>query len=436
MGAGLRLRVLKFGGTSVATPEARRAAATRVVQCRESGAWPIVVVSAIGRRGMPYATDTLIATLKEIDADTTPEPRELDLMMACGEMLSAAMFAHLLKAMGVPAAAMTGAQAGIYTDGVHGDARIASLSPERIHAYVKEGLVPVVCGFQGISPATGAITTLGRGGSDTTAAALGAALDADRIEIFTDVPGILTADPRIVGSAKLLRQVAYGEVAELAHLGAKVLHPRAAEIAMRANIPMAVRSTFSDALGTEIVNDPSLAKHGITGVTASPRLGYFKTCVQHGPLAQGILAALAAGGFPIMALAVSPAEIAFAVPTTHIDTARNSLDGVCLDPSEKVVLQVGKKPTTRVRSQMAALGKATLTQEIELKENCALVSVIGREGHQRPGVFAEALLALSYASIEPLQTVDSEYSVGFILADADVDRAVIALHDAFAGGEA
>ena len=217
----MRIKVLKFGGTSVDTPEHRRTVAQHAIRARGEGFDPVVVVSAIGRAGAPYATDTLLSELRGIDAGVPPAARELDLMMACGEIISTVMLAQTLNAAGTPATALTGGQAGIVTDAVFGDARITSINPHYVISTLREGQIPVVAGFQGVTdPGTGrhgAITTLGRGGSDTTASALGAALRAEAVEIYTDVPGVMTADPRVCADAFTLPEVSYEEIAEMSH---------------------------------------------------------------------------------------------------------------------------------------------------------------------------------------------------------------------------
>ena len=255
-----KVLVQKFGGTSVDTDEHRQMAARKVLAARDAGYDPVVVVSAIGRRGAPYATDTLVQELKQIDPTAPPNPRELDMMMACGELISTAVMASTLQSMGSESLAISGGQAGIITDGEYGNARILSINPHSIWKAIERGQIPVVCGFQGVTSVTeeaehGSITTLGRGGSDTTAAALGAALDACGVEIYTDVNGVKTADPDMVANAKTLPICTYAEVAEMAHLGAKVVHPRAAEIAMHYGIPLWVKSTFTEDPGTLIASE-------------------------------------------------------------------------------------------------------------------------------------------------------------------------------------
>ncbi|HWJ03898.1 MAG TPA: aspartate kinase, partial [Verrucomicrobiae bacterium] len=247
----LRVLVQKFGGTSVASPEKRAQVAEKIIAAKEEGYSPVVVVSAIGRTGDPYATDTFLNLVKGIYSDVPK--REIDILMSCGEVISGVVMVSTLIGLGHDAVLLTGAQAGILTTNNFGDARIVRIEPKAILENLAEGKVVVVTGFQGITE-NGEITTLGRGGSDTTASALGVALDAEAIDIYTDVEGIMTADPRIVDDAKILDVITYNEICQLAHQGAKVIHPRAVEIAMQKNIPLRVKSTFSDAPGTLVTN--------------------------------------------------------------------------------------------------------------------------------------------------------------------------------------
>lgn len=241
--------VQKFGGTSVSTEYTREAAVKRVREALSGGCKPVVVVSAMGRTGEPYATDTL----KSLAENIYPRVplRELDLVMSCGEIISAVVLAATLHRAGTRAKAYTGPQAGLVTDGCCGEARVLSCEPARLRRCLEEGAVPVVAGFQG-ADAEGEINTLGRGGSDTTAVILGAALEADRVEIYTDVPGISTADPRLLEEARVIRCLTYSEVCQLAYEGAKVIHPAAVEVAMQFNVNVAVRSLTEAGPGTLI----------------------------------------------------------------------------------------------------------------------------------------------------------------------------------------
>ncbi len=444
----MKIKVMKFGGTSVATPEARGQAALRVVSAVEQGFSPVVVVSAIGRRGAPYATDTLIQVLKEIDPTVQPDARELDLMVACGEILSAVIFAHTLKTMGRPGRAFRGGQAGIRTDDVFGNARIVGINPVTLLRTLEQGVTPVVCGFQGVylpdgNWLGGELTTLGRGGSDTTAAALGAALKAHSIEIFTDVEGVKTADPDYVPRAPTLRQVSYDEVAEIAHLGAKVLHPRAAEIANRFNIPLRVKSTFSSDPGTEVVRTADANKRGITGVTHSGKLVYLQFDfgdVEPDHLRQlesSVYAMMARYGLNLFMMNLSPQGIGFAVPREQYPTAKDLLDGLVIPldgPTSVVYLfQIGQVPSREAETQAELLGPlgTIRTVRIELTEGCTMVSLIGAEYLARPGIFYQVLNGLASEQISVLQTSDSDLSLSCLIPESELSRCVAYLHDMF-----
>lgn len=247
----LRILIQKFGGTSVATPDSRQLVVNKIKQAQKKGYAPVVVVSAMGRSGDPYATDTLIQVAKQ--ANPLLDKRELDQIMCCGEMISAVVMASTLQSAGIKAVMLTGGQAGIITDDHYTQARIIKIDTSHLQELLWRGYLPVVCGFQGMT-FQHQLTTLGRGGSDTTAAALGDALEAEAIEIYTDVDGIMTADPRLVPTARLLEHMSYEEACQMAYQGAKVIHPRAVELAMKKRIPLIVKSTFSNHPGTRITH--------------------------------------------------------------------------------------------------------------------------------------------------------------------------------------
>ena len=221
----------------------QRNGSTKIINSYKSGFKPVVVVSAMGRRGEPYATDTLIDLIQGVYRDT--HPREMDIIMSIGEIISSTIMANTLRSKGYDAIAVTGWQAGIITDQNYGNANILEVRPDFIRHALKQGKIPIVAGFQGVTE-NGEITTLGRGGSDTTAAVLGEALRAEFIEIYTDVDGIMTADPRIVSNASMIRYITYSELFQIADQGAKVIHPKAVEIAMNAGIPVFIKNTMSD----------------------------------------------------------------------------------------------------------------------------------------------------------------------------------------------
>ena len=261
-----KILVQKYGGTSVSTTERRKQVIDHVRRPRDNGYQVAIVVSAMGRSGDPYATDTLLDLLR-IDGKNV-DKRDYDMVFVCGGTLSAAYMSHLLKLDGIPALGLTGAQAGFITDENHTEANIIDIDTSRIKRHLIMNEVPVVAGCQGASGRNGDFTTLGRGGSDTSGVALGAALNADKVEIFTDVEGVARVDPRLVPRAELLGHIHYNSMLEMARYGAGVVHPRAVRAGMEAGLPVVVRSTFSNNPGTMINAEPDeyplvgLAKKG------------------------------------------------------------------------------------------------------------------------------------------------------------------------------
>ena len=258
----MALIVQKFGGTSVKSPENRKAVFNHILRAKEKGYDVVAVVSAMGRLGDPYATDTLIDLLKAQGGKVCPKKK--DLIMACGEIISAAVMASYIEAQGVKAEAMTGFQAGIVTTADFGNADIIKVDPAPIIEKIKEGKVIVVAGFQGQTE-KGEIATLGRGGSDTTAVVLGGYLKADLVEIYTDVPGIAVTDPRIVPEAPFIPNISFDEVITMAENGAKVVHPRAVRAAKEFNIPLRIKSTFDEGDGTLV--GPEESELTISGIS-------------------------------------------------------------------------------------------------------------------------------------------------------------------------
>lgn len=240
----------KFGGTSVATPESRQRVVGHIKRALEEGYRPVVVVSAMGRRGAPYATDTL---LDLIHAQGEPvDGRDEDLIFHCGEVISVAILSHLLKLAGLRSVSLTGWQARVYTDGRWRRAKIVRIDPSRILRHVERGEVPVIAGGQGATADEGEITILGRGASDTSGVAIGVAVGAEKVEIYSDVPGVAIADPRVIPQARYLRSISYRKMYEVGIFGARVMHPGAVLIGQRGNTPIVARSTFSDGPGTVI----------------------------------------------------------------------------------------------------------------------------------------------------------------------------------------
>ena len=438
---------MKFGGTSVRTPEARMMAALRVISAKEQGFFPVVVVSAIGRKGEPYATDTLINILNDIDLNVKPDQREMDLLMACGEILSSAIFAHTLKTLGHPSMSMRGGQAGIRTDGVYGNARILAVNPLGLFEVIKRGHIPVVCGFQGVWTGGGLpgaeLPTLGRGGSDTTASAVAAALKAECVEIYTDVDGVKTADPDFVPAAPTLSKVTYDEVAELAYLGAKVVHPRAAEIAMRFDVPLWVKNTFSDHPGTEVVAREKFPGRRVTGVSHTGKLVHVRFDLDHvkpghrRSFQARVYETLAKEGTSLHMIDLSPGSIGFAVPREQFPTVEDVFDGLVVpivEGSQSIyVVRREDKPSRSAETQTRLL--KSLAEPVSVpyvvSEGVTMVSLVGHEYMQRPGVFEDVLTTLHGSRVPVTQVSDSDFSLSCLVPESELRAAVVALHDRF-----
>lgn len=400
----MRIIVQKFGGTSVATRENRALAIEHIGDAVRAGYHVVVVVSAMGRKGDPYATDTLLSLIRSEDECSL---RERDLLMSCGELISAAVFSAMLKSHGYDNCVLSGAQAGILTNDDHTNAQIISIHPKRILEELEQGKVVIVAGFQGASE-KGDITTLGRGGSDTTATALGVALDAEVVDIFTDVDGIMTADPRIIHDARKLQTVTYSEICNLAYSGAKVIHPRAVEIAMQKNIPVRVRSTMSKDEGTWIVSQTelnrmesrSLRDQVLTGITQTANITQVKVnCAPTGGNQLKVFKAMADNRISVDFISVTPTGVAFTVPKEDIEKAA------------RIIQKLGFEP--------------------DLLPDCAKISAVGAGIAGVPGVMAMILEALSAENIEVLQSADSHTTIWCLVREEDMVKAVRALHTKF-----
>ncbi|MDA8234277.1 MAG: aspartate kinase [Clostridia bacterium] len=394
----MQIIVQKFGGTSVATAEARAQAVEHIIAAREEGYAPVVVVSAMGRNGDPYATDTLINMVRTIEKEVAP--RELDLLTSCGEIISTVVMVQTLQGRGYDAVALTGGQAGIQTDDNFGNAQINQIKPQQILDFAGQGKVVVVAGFQGLAP-DGSITTLGRGGSDTTATALGAALKAEVVEIYTDVDGVMTVDPRLVPEAKILNDLTYKEVCEMAYQGAKVIHPRAVEAAMSGEVPIKIKNTFSDAEGTLIAK--SAAERAITGLAHLTNIAQIGVIVPDTMSKREaevkVFRLLAQGGISLDMISVMPDGIYFTVTG---------------DQGEKTA---------------SLLSEAGF--QYKLTSGCAKLSVIGAGMQGLPGVMANLMEALYEAGVAVLQTSDSDITISFLVMEDDITKAVKILHETF-----
>jgi aspartate kinase len=400
------LVVMKFGGSSVADTDKLKRVAERVVAARESGAKVVAVLSAMGK-----TTDDLIRLAFEVSP--APHPREYDMLVSTGERISNALCAMAIHDLGHEAVSLTGSQAGIVTDGSHTKAKIVEVRAARIHAALEEDKIVLVAGFQGISTGTHDVTTLGRGGSDTTAVALAAALGADACEIFTDVPGVFTADPRIVPNALRLPSVTYEEMLEMASSGAGVMMARSIEIARSYRVKLRVRSTFIDGDGTWIgeEDEAMLEKAIISGVTHD--ISEAKVSVIGVPDRPGIAAtifrALADAGVNIDMIVQNVAHdgaatISFTLPKTDLPVAEPILD--------------------RLARELGA-------RAVERDPDVAKVSLIGAGMKSHPGVAADMFDALADAGINMEIISTSSIRVSCVIRASEVERAVIALHARF-----
>lgn len=401
----MQILIQKFGGTSVQNKENRNHVVTHIKKALVNDYKLIVVVSALGRKPDPYATDTLL-DLVDYPANYNSK-RELDLLMSCGEVISSIVLSNELQKSHISATALTGAQAGFLTNADFNQAKIKQVNPKRVLEEFKLHDVIVVAGFQGQTE-LGEMTTIGRGGSDTTAAALGAALQAERIEIFTDVNGIMTADPSVVESARALDIVTYTEICNLAYQGAKVIHPRAVEIAMQAKIPIRVRSTYSDDAGT-LVTTSRVEEIGIdipdrlvTGIAHLAEITQVKVSMseEEHHLQSEIFKAMADAGISVDFINISPSGVIYTIPTVTTKNAVTILETLGFTP--------------------------------EITHNCAKVSAVGAGMTGVPGVASRIVQALTDKGIQILQSADSHTTIWVLIKEQDVKLAVNALHDAFA----
>jgi aspartate kinase len=393
--------VQKFGGTSVSSEVGQRAALEKVEAALSEGYASVVVVSAMGRRGAPYATDTLAQLISPQGEKAWL--RDRDLLISCGEVISCVVFADQLRRAGHPACALTGSQAGILTDDEYSQGQCLHLTPVRIQQLLDQGVIPVVAGFQGATM-NGEVVTLGRGGSDITAALLGYALRAERVEIFTDVDGIMTADPRVVDKAQVLSEISYDEVFQMADQGAKVIHPRAVEVAQRANIPLVVRNTFSQHPGTRISAGVLSAESHLYGdvlsaIAQMPGRTQLRVRAVTPQQQSELLRLLARRGISIDLINLVEDHCSMTITDDQTEEAREIMESMGLDST----LQTG----------------------------CTKVSAIGCRMKGRPGVMSRIAQALLAANVTLLQTADSHTTIACLVPSSQADIAVRALHHEF-----
>lgn len=396
----MKILIQKFGGTSVATKERRAMVVQKIKSAKDNGFSPVVVVSAMGRRGDSYATDTLLSLINSDFKNSNL--KATDMLLSCGEIISSVVMAGDLYDSGIKACPLTGGQAGIITDSNFNDAEVVKVDTKNLMNILKDGIVPVVTGFQGLTE-DGYFTTLGRGASDFSASLLGVALKAEEIQIYTDVDGIMTADPRLVEEAYIIDKITYNEVFQFADQGAKVIHPRAVEMAMKGNIPLVIKNTMSDAKGTLIDNyGTGSSKKLFTGLT------YMNDRIQvrfkfHDNESNenyyNILDILAENDISIDLINIFPKEQVF------------TIDEACIEKLKEIV--------------------KTLNLNCTYSDKCTKVSLIGNGIKGVPGVMAKILKVLKSNNIEVLQTSDSHTTIWCLVHSSDSKKALNIIHDTF-----
>jgi aspartate kinase len=412
--------VQKYGGSSVADAESVKRVARRIVETKKAGHDVVVIVSAMGD-----TTDDLIDLAEQVSPH--PAARELDMLLTAGERISMAVLAMAIHDLGVEARSYTGSQAGLITDSAHGRARIIDVTPGRIQAAIEDGAIPIVAGFQGVAQDTKDITTLGRGGSDTTAVALAAALGAVVCEIYTDVDGVFSADPRIAPLARKVPRITYEEMLELAANGAKVLHLRCVEYARRFDLPIHVRSSFSPLDGTFVVSDSSAPEGDtveqpiIAGVAHD--LGDAKVTVVGVPDRPGEAAAIFR--------ALADAEINLDMIVQNVSAAATGRTDVTFTTK----MADGKTAQAALEAVQARIGFDSLLYDDQI----AKISLVGAGMRSHPGVSATFFAALADAGVNVEMISTSEIRISVVTRADDAARAVQAVHTAFgldADGEA
>jgi len=410
----MELIVQKYGGSSIGTTERIRRVASQVIRTRDAGHDVVVVVSAMGD-----TTDELIDLAHQVAATPVPA-REMDMLLTSGERVSTALLAMALNDLGCPACSLSGDQAGVLTDRAYGRARIVDVLPERIRRELDRGFVVLVAGFQGMCADTADVTTLGRGGSDTTAVALAAALGAGMCEIYTDVDGVCTADPRVVPDAVQLPGITYEEMLELAANGAKVLMPRCVEFARRHRVPVHVRSSFSSARGTVVsrsVEEPAVEQSVITGIAHD--------CSRALVVVTGVPDRPSRAALILRALADTGVEV-----DTVVQNASQAVPGY-VDVSLLVTRSDAPAALAALSAHREAIGSAGLSCD----EHVGKVSLVGAGMRTHPGVAATFCETLADAGLSISIMTTSEIRISGVCQADKVDDAVRALHAAFGLGD-
>ena len=397
------LIVKKFGGTSVADKDRIMNVANRVIRDYKAGNDVVVVLSAMGKQ-----TDVLINMAKEINPN--PPKRELDMLMTTGEQVSVAMMAMAMNALGVPAVSLNAYQVAMHTTRTYGNARLKRIDTERIRQELDNHKIVIITGFQGVNKYDD-YTTLGRGGSDTTAVALAAALHADKCEIYTDVEGVYTADPRIVKNARKMKEITYDEMLDLATLGAGVLHNRSVELEKKYGVELVVRSSLSEAEGTVIKEDVKVERMLVSGVAADKNVTRIS----------------------VVGLADRPGVAfrlfdALAKANINVDMI---LQSIGRDNTKDITFTIPRDCTDDAVAALENIKDKLLMQEITTRSDVAKVSIVGAGMMSNPGVAAKLFEALFNANINIRMISTSEIRVTVLINESEADRAVNVIHDSF-----
>lgn len=395
----MKIIIQKFGGTSVSTEDRRNQVVAKVKNAIEKGYKPIVVVSAMGRKGEPYATDSLLSLVdnnfKKNNLQAT------DMLMCCGEIISSVIMSNVFINAGIDSVPLTGGQAGIITDEKFSEAKVIKTRIDNILRILEENKIPVITGFQGISE-DGYFTTLGRGGSDTSACILGVALKAEYIEIYTDVDGMMTADPRIVTKASLINKISYNEVFQLADQGAKVIHPLAVRFAKEGQVPIVIKNTMSNSEGTFISEIGGNSHRVISGIT------YLNNRVQ-----------------VTLKLKDNLDNNNYRFVLDKLAKNKVSLDLINIFPKEQIfTIDASEKEKTQMVLKEIGVNYTFL-------EGCSTIAIVGIGMTGIPGIMAKIVNTLAEKDIEILQTADSKMTIWCLINSNNINKALNALHETF-----
>lgn len=399
--------VQKFGGTSVSTRDRRKMVINKILKCKETGKSVVVVLSAMGRKGEPYSTDTLKDLIST--SYSGHSLKTMDLIMSCGEIISASLLGAGLESLGEKVVVLTGSQAGILTDSVFGDADILAIDEKKILSHLNNGAIVIVTGFQG-STESGEVTTLGRGGSDTTAVALGVALNAESVDIYTDVDGIMTADPNVVPNARIIDEINYEEVFQMADKGAQVIHPRAVEIAKKGNMTIKIKNTMSSHPGTIVHNCRCVGKdlystrpdkdNLLTAITSKNNIAQVCIITEDNLEMDSILfKTLAESNISIDMINFFTDKKVFTIDSSHIDLVKQII--------------------------------GDLQFEFTILDACSKVTIIGSRIAGIPGVMSKIVTTLAKENIKILQSSDSRSTISCLVKKENANDVVNLLHNAF-----